>query len=84
MTEGNAELFAVVNERWSATNVPVLVLSCVQDSSVDRVPSVSVCQQLSISTMNRPWQVRNCESSTLNGLSEGLQWVVEQSQRQYS
>ncbi|OWF40842.1 F-box only protein 4-like [Mizuhopecten yessoensis] len=79
--EGNDEFYTMVNERWSATHVPVLVLSCVKDSSATRIPSIKVVETLGMSNMNRPWQVRNCESENLTEVLEGIRWVVEQSHR---
>lgn len=55
--EGNEELFAMVNERWSATHVPVLVLSCVHDASQSRIPCITIVEKLEMAKLNRPWQV---------------------------
>lgn len=52
------ELFAMVNERWSATHVPVLVLSCIKDDTCARLPCIEVVDALRLATLNRPWQVR--------------------------
>ncbi|KAJ8305428.1 hypothetical protein KUTeg_015973 [Tegillarca granosa] len=79
--EGNEELFAMVNERWSATHVPVLVLSCVHDASQSRIPCITVVEKLEVAKLNRPWQVRNCVVQNLEGVIPGIEWLVEQSQR---
>ncbi|XP_060078195.1 F-box only protein 4-like [Ylistrum balloti] len=79
--EGNDELNTMVNERWSATHVPVLVLSCVKDSNTSRIPCIKVVEKLGMSNMTRPWQVRDCESENLTEVLNGIRWVVEQSHR---
>lgn len=79
--EDKAELFAMVNERWSATHVPILVMSCIPSQQHQRVPCVDVVQSLEISAINRPWQVHDIEVDTLDGVIPSIQWLVEQSQR---
>lgn len=75
------ELQAMVSERWSATYVPVLVVSLTTTASASRLPCCEVVRRLQLSQFNRPWQVRDCVADTLEGLAEGFSWLVEQSQR---
>ncbi|XP_033738378.1 F-box only protein 4-like [Pecten maximus] len=79
--ESNQEFYTMVNERWSATHVPVLVLSCIKNSNASRIPCIKVVEKLAMSNMNRPWQVRDCEAENLTEVLEGIRWVVEQSHR---
>lgn len=79
--ESDQEFYTMVNERWSATHVPVLVLSCVRNSTAPRIPCIKIVEKLAMSNMNRPWQVRNCEAENLTEVLEGIRWVVEQSHR---
>lgn len=51
------ELMAVVNERWSAPHVPLLILSCTPTNQQQRIPCVNVVEALKLSSLNRPWQV---------------------------
>ncbi|KAL5016647.1 hypothetical protein ScPMuIL_006236 [Solemya velum] len=82
---GNDDLdgmsFAMVNERWSATYVPVLVLSCILDKSHTRIPCINVVGTLEMTKLNRPWQAQSCVVQSLEGVSESIEWLVEQSQR---
>ena len=54
---GRAELFAMVNEIWAAPDVPVMVLSCVKDSSHSRLSCIDVVRCLNLSQLSRSWQV---------------------------
>ncbi|KAK3592045.1 hypothetical protein CHS0354_019300 [Potamilus streckersoni] len=78
---GLDELEAMISERWSSTHVPVLVLSCVREEKDPRIPCIQVVEQLKLTQLNKPWQVRNCVADTLTGVPEALTWLVEQSQR---
>lgn len=78
---GIDELMAIVCERWSATHVPVLVLSAVPQEDSARIPCCEVIERLKLSDLHRPWQVRNCAIDTRVGILEGFTWLAEQSQR---
>ncbi|XP_053390204.1 F-box only protein 4-like [Mercenaria mercenaria] len=78
---GLSELLAMVSERWSATHVPVLVLSTIVQAGTARLPCCDVVERLKLADLNRPWQVRDCSIDTREGLLEGFTWLSEQSQR---
>lgn len=78
---GLSELLAIVNERWSVTHVPVLVMSTVVQSCDARVPCCEIVERLNLVSLNRPWQVRDCTIENREGMSEGFTWLAEQSQR---
>lgn len=80
---GLNELRAMVSERWSATYVPVLILSAVQQPSVQRLSCFEVIERLQLSQLNRPWQVQNCDLETRDGILSGINWLEEQSKRKY-
>lgn len=75
------ELMAVVNERWSAPHVPVLIMSCTPTNQQQRIPCVDVIKMLNLSSFNRPWQVQDVNVDTLTGVIPSIQWLIEQSQR---
>ncbi|CAH1773448.1 unnamed protein product [Owenia fusiformis] len=75
------ELFALVNERWAAPSIPVLVLSCIQETSTQRVPCIDVVTALNMTKLNRPWQVHDVQLSCQNKIGSSIQWLVEQAQR---
>ena len=51
------ELMAMVSELWSNPDVPVVVLSCVPEYNIPRLPCISIVEQLQLGKLNRPWQV---------------------------
>lgn len=75
------ELMAVVNERWSAPHVPVLIMSCTPTNQQQRIPCVDVIKMLNLSSFNRPWQVQDVNVDMLTGVIPSIQWLIEQSQR---
>ncbi|XP_052255798.1 F-box only protein 4-like isoform X1 [Dreissena polymorpha] len=80
---GLSELLAMVNERWSATHVPVLVLSTTPEQTTPRISCFEVVERLALSKLNRPWQVWNCSIENLSGVEDGLTWLTEQTRRKY-
>ena len=80
---GLNELQAMVSERWSATHVPVLILSAVQTQETSRVSCFEVVERLQLSQLNRPWQVQNCDIESRDGILTGLTWLEAQSRRKY-
>jgi len=47
----------MVSDEWSPSNSPVLVLSCVPDSSSTRLSCINVVRNLELKQLSRPWQV---------------------------
>ena len=54
---GLDEMIAMVSERWLATHIPLLVLSCVPDIESQRLPCSDIVEKLNLASLNRPWQV---------------------------
>ncbi|KAK3091892.1 hypothetical protein FSP39_023485 [Pinctada imbricata] len=81
IAEDKAEMFTMVSERWFATHVPILVMSCTPEANSSRVACVDVVQALQMSQLSRPWQVHDCVVSSLDGVVDSIQWLIEQSLR---
>ena len=47
----------MVSERWLATYIPLLVLSCVPAADTPRIPCCDIVTKLNLAALNRPWQV---------------------------
>eukprot|EP00794_Sanderia_malayensis_P008143 gene8143-9013_t len=75
---GLDELKAVMGNRQLKSAAPLLVLSCVADEEIRAHPTISVANKLNLRELNRPWQVRSCEVSTLSGLLPGVQWLIHE------
>lgn len=74
---GRAELFAMVNDEWSPSDNPVLVLSCVPDSNSTRLGCINVVRNLELQKLSRPWQVHDCTVETMNGIEAAFHWLVQ-------
>ncbi|XP_033125635.1 F-box only protein 4-like [Anneissia japonica] len=57
VAEGRPELLAIMNERWTDPSIPLLILSCVQNQDIPRIPCITVAEQLKLHTINRIWKV---------------------------
>ncbi|XP_013392753.1 F-box only protein 4 [Lingula anatina] len=79
--QSKAELFAMVNERWSSPDIPVVILSCVKNTTIPRQPCIDVVNQLDLGRLSKPWQVFDCDVETLGGVTDGIEWLVEQTHR---
>lgn len=81
MSWAEKELLNVTNERWSATHTPVLVLSCVPGIVNGQCPlptlsCIDIVKSLKLSSLTKPWQVRQCLVHELSGAYEGMKWVL--------
>lgn len=74
---GSDELKAMLDERWSQPKVPLLVLCLKSDTTVQAVPSITVADQLSLRSLSRPWQVRQCDVRSMNGILPGVHWFTK-------
>ncbi|XP_071500389.1 F-box only protein 4-like [Diadema antillarum] len=75
------ELFAFMDPKWTSERKPLLVLSSIAEAETPRVPCVKMADQLSLQKLQRPWKVVDCEVDSLNGLTEGVDWLMGQAQR---
>lgn len=81
VSSGIPELFAMVNDAWAPTNIPVVILSCVTEESKTRISCIDVVSQLKLHKLNRPWQVFDCVVDDMGGVPQGIEWLVKTSQR---
>lgn len=61
----------------SATR-PLLVLSTISTESDGRIPCVYIAHHLKLSHLKRPWLVQDVTIESLNGLLNGIQWILEE------
>ncbi|XP_028605039.2 F-box only protein 4-like [Podarcis muralis] len=72
-------LAAMLDPVLGPTDRPLLVLSCVSCAEIERIPCVYMAHQLQLNLLGpRPWMVQDTETSTLDGLVDGIQWLLEQ------
>ena len=82
MEQGYLELRAMVGEMLMSPKVPLLVLSCIPDTSSQRNhSSIEISRLLRLGEFNRPWLVQDCVVEGTHKMVDGFTWIVEQAQR---
>ncbi len=77
MEETGVELQQLLDEE-KLSSVPLLVLANKQDLMNAASPD-EITAELSLNELrDRTWQILPCSAKTGEGLSEGLEWLVEQ------
>ncbi|XP_077203167.1 F-box only protein 4 [Paroedura picta] len=71
-----ARMAAMLNPALGPPGRPVLILSCISRAEVERIPCIYVAHQLQLNTLCQPWMVQDIEAATLDGLSDGIEWLL--------
>lgn len=74
-----AQIQAMTASDLGSSNRPVLVLSCVSRAGTRRIPCIYMAHELHLNRLARPWLVQDAEEETLNGLLNGIEWILEES-----
>ncbi|ESO94461.1 hypothetical protein LOTGIDRAFT_232302 [Lottia gigantea] len=77
---GLVELNAMINERWSAPHVPVIILSCTSHSTISRIPAYKIAQLFQLTHIDRKWLVQDCVVDNLEGIHIAMEWMIEHAQ----
>lgn len=77
--EAQAEMWGMLDSRWTRHDAPLLVLSCQSSRSAPAANScLEVAQKLQISGLARPWQVRTVSLTEFNApVVQGMSWLHE-------
>ncbi len=78
--DAKPELFALMDERWTSSKCPLVILSCVPDSTTSKVPCVTLAKQLDLHKLNRAWKMFDVDVNRLSGAVEAITWLVESAQ----
>lgn len=73
-----ARISAMIDPALGPPNRPLLVLSCVSDIGVKRIPCVYVAHQLQLNLLHQPWMMQDTVAATLDGLLNGIEWLLEE------
>ena len=52
-----SELFSMINDLWCDPVAPLTILACTPTHDTPRLSSIQLVRELSLSRLNRPWQV---------------------------
>lgn len=73
---GDRELSAMMNENWTQSDAPLLVLSTVSQAGTPALSCATVVELLQLRRFNRPWQVNSACVETLEGILPGIKWLL--------
>ncbi|XP_061473193.1 F-box only protein 4 isoform X2 [Rhineura floridana] len=74
-------LLAMLDPVLGPPDRPLLILSCVSCAGIKRIPCVYMAHQLQLNLLgHRPWMVQDTEAAALDGLLDGIQWLLEQTE----
>lgn len=63
---------------FGSSGRPMLVLSCISQADVKRMPCFYLAHELHLSLLNHPWMVQDTEAETLTGFLNGIEWILEE------
>ncbi|XP_054996312.1 F-box only protein 4 [Sorex araneus] len=73
-----SRIMAMTDPAFGSAGRPMLVLSCISQSNVKRMPCFYLAHELRLNHLNHPWMVQDTEAETLNGFMSGIQWILEE------
>ncbi|XP_025021506.1 F-box only protein 4 isoform X2 [Python bivittatus] len=73
-----ARMAAMLDPTLGPSTRPLLILSCISNARMERIPCIYLAHQLQLNLVDRPWMVQDTEAATLVGLLDGIQWLLEQ------
>ncbi|XP_003216275.1 F-box only protein 4 isoform X1 [Anolis carolinensis] len=75
-----AQIMAMLDPALGPSNRPLLVLSCISDAEMKRIPCVYVAHQLQLNLLGQPWLIQDTEAASLAGLLDGIHWLLKQTE----
>ncbi|XP_043925709.1 F-box only protein 4 [Protopterus annectens] len=73
-----AQMQALLELPLGSATRPLLVLSTISTENGGRIPCVYIAHLLKLSHLKRPWLVQDVTVESLNGLLDGIQWILEE------
>ncbi|XP_048359746.1 F-box only protein 4 [Sphaerodactylus townsendi] len=71
-----AQMVAMLNPALGPPGRPVLILSCISSTGIERIPCVYMAYQLQLNSLGQPWMIQDTEAVTLAGLLDGIDWLL--------
>ncbi|XP_051876050.1 F-box only protein 4 [Pristis pectinata] len=72
------QIQAMINPALGPPGRPLLVLCCVSQPDIHRIPCVYVSHQLQLSLLAVPWLAQDSDAETLVGFLEGIEWILRE------
>ncbi|XP_028623505.1 F-box only protein 4 [Grammomys surdaster] len=73
-----SRIMAMTDPAFGSSERPMLVLSCISQADVKRMPCFYLAHELSLSRLHHPWMVQDTEAETLSGFLNGIEWILEE------
>ncbi|XP_016079243.1 PREDICTED: LOW QUALITY PROTEIN: F-box only protein 4 [Miniopterus natalensis] len=73
-----SRIMAMTDPAFGSSGRPMLVLSCISQANVKRMPCFYLAHELRLNHLNHPWMVQDTEAETLTGFMNGIQWILEE------
>ncbi|KAM9679957.1 F-box only protein 4 isoform 2-T2 [Dama dama] len=73
-----SRIMAMTDPAFGSSGRPMLVLSCISQANVKRMPCFYLAHELRLNHLNHPWMVQDTEAETLTGFLNGIQWILEE------
>lgn len=73
-----SRIMAMTDPAFGSSGRPMLVLSCISQADVKRMPCFYLAHELRLSLLNHPWMVQDTEAETLTGFLNGIEWILEE------
>ncbi|XP_045141183.1 F-box only protein 4 [Echinops telfairi] len=73
-----SHIMAMTDPAFGSSGRPMLVLSCISQADVKRMPCFYLAHELRLNLLNHPWMVQDIEAETLHGFLNGIQWILEE------
>ncbi|XP_072461834.1 F-box only protein 4 isoform X2 [Notamacropus eugenii] len=71
-----SHIMAMTNPAFGSPERPLLVLSCISQATVKRMPCFYLAHELKLNELQLPWMVQDVEAETLTGFLNGIEWIL--------
>ncbi|XP_078416357.1 F-box only protein 4 isoform X2 [Cetorhinus maximus] len=72
------QIQAMIDPALGSSSRPLLVLCCISQPDVHRIPCVYVSHQLQLGQLDRPWLAHDTDAQSLGGFLEGIGWILRE------
>ncbi|XP_037385960.1 F-box only protein 4 isoform X1 [Talpa occidentalis] len=73
-----SRIMAMTDPAFGSSGRPMLVLSCISQANVKRMPCFYLAHELHLNHLSHPWMVQDTEAESLTGFLNGIQWILEE------
>ncbi|XP_074063237.1 F-box only protein 4 [Macrotis lagotis] len=71
-----SHITAMTDPAFGSPERPLLVLSCISQATVKRMPCFYLAHELQLNELQLPWMVQDVETETLTGFLNGIEWIL--------